>query len=379
MTITEIRDLLPGQILWDDQIKGLHVRVTPAGKKNFMLYYRMGKAQRRPKIGEFGVMTLHEARIAAKKLLNQVDRGFDPSAERKRLRGELTMNELFNKVMKEVWSAERYQQSNHAYVQKHHWEKNLKPTFGSLGVSTVDQFQVREWHQSMKGKPFAANRSKSLLSKLFAYSIELGLRPLGSNPCSVVKDFPERKRTRYATEDEVKAIMKELNKYESDFPAAVAFIRSTYYTGSRIVALERAKRDDLQIIKIDGERYGVLNFKGKTTADTGEEETIIFPPQILLDILALPRFPNGTIFGTKYPRWLWRKVREDTGIEGLWARDSRRTFATFGFSSGVEKSLMGAVLNHRDTNTTDIYAKLKIKPRIKAVSQVADVLDEVVD
>ena len=82
LTNTAIDALQPGQRLKDDRVPGLEVRAN-AGGKSFMLYYRTRTGiVRRPKIGNYPVLTLAAAREIARGLLAQVAAGGDPSRER---------------------------------------------------------------------------------------------------------------------------------------------------------------------------------------------------------------------------------------------------------------------------------------------------------
>ena len=56
LTIAEDKDIT----IWDDEIKGFHCKVTPKGKKVYMLYYRTKNGQqRKPSIGAL----LHESKF----------------------------------------------------------------------------------------------------------------------------------------------------------------------------------------------------------------------------------------------------------------------------------------------------------------------------
>ncbi|WP_163103980.1 Arm DNA-binding domain-containing protein, partial [Acinetobacter baumannii] len=59
------------------------LKVTPAGRKMFMVAYTAANGQRRkPAIGRFGEITVEQARTIAQDWLAQARRGGDPSAER---------------------------------------------------------------------------------------------------------------------------------------------------------------------------------------------------------------------------------------------------------------------------------------------------------
>ena len=83
-----------GATLKDSTVPGLECRIFER-RKSFYLYYRTksGK-QRRPKIGDLGVLTIPQARQIARDMLVEVAAGGDPQAERRQARGEPTVKEL---------------------------------------------------------------------------------------------------------------------------------------------------------------------------------------------------------------------------------------------------------------------------------------------
>lgn len=69
--------------LRDTTIPGFLVKVTPTGRKIFMVAYVAHNGQRRkPAIGRYGEITVEQARNIAQDWLAEVRRGVDPSAER---------------------------------------------------------------------------------------------------------------------------------------------------------------------------------------------------------------------------------------------------------------------------------------------------------
>ncbi len=68
----EAKDLL----VWDRDLKGFCVRVTPTGKKIYFSFYRtMSGKQRKPAIGMHGKVTTEEARQIAKKWIKCIEQG----------------------------------------------------------------------------------------------------------------------------------------------------------------------------------------------------------------------------------------------------------------------------------------------------------------
>src|SRR4051812_16671403 len=73
-------------VYWDAAYPGFGVKVTPKGRKVFVVLYRIGGAGsylRKYTIGPFGRVTLHQARVAAQKVFAARLEGRDPAAEKR--------------------------------------------------------------------------------------------------------------------------------------------------------------------------------------------------------------------------------------------------------------------------------------------------------
>ena len=73
-------------VYWDAGYPGFGVKVTPKGRKVFVVLYRTGGAGsklRKYTIGPYGRVTLHQARVAAQKVFAAKLEGRDLAAERR--------------------------------------------------------------------------------------------------------------------------------------------------------------------------------------------------------------------------------------------------------------------------------------------------------
>src|SRR5437660_1614659 len=71
-------------VYWDAGYPGFGIKVTPKGRKVFIVLYRAGCAGsklRKYTIGPYGRVTLHQARVAAHKVFAAKLEGRDPAAE----------------------------------------------------------------------------------------------------------------------------------------------------------------------------------------------------------------------------------------------------------------------------------------------------------
>ena len=100
-----IRDTRPAQktrILWDNQVKGLGVRITPTGLKAYVLDYRMDGRRHRAVLARASEISLREARKRAGAELVRIRAGeSDPLTRRREARIALTVNEGLDRFFAE--------------------------------------------------------------------------------------------------------------------------------------------------------------------------------------------------------------------------------------------------------------------------------------
>ena len=85
----------------DDELTGFGLRVSPT-KRVFYLQMRVGRKVLKRKIGEYGPMTVDQARKSALQVKAQLLDGKDPYEERHRGASDATLEELFDEYAEEV-------------------------------------------------------------------------------------------------------------------------------------------------------------------------------------------------------------------------------------------------------------------------------------
>lgn len=282
-------------------------------------------------------------------------------------RNQITLTEAFEKVISEHWGQPRYVKSGRLQDVTSLF-KRIEPAFGGRALNAVTGAQVRKWHREQMSEPSAANRALEVLSRIYSYANENEW--CENNPCRAIKAFPERKRKRFATPDEIKKIQAMIrgNLDDAVFGPGALFLLAMLYTGARPKSLVDAKWDQLKVMS---EGHGVLTFHGKSTADSGEDEVLIFPAQLMCELEKRPKRKDGRLFHPSNWRLLWKNIQKVFGLKDLWVRDLRRTFATVALSNGVSIDAIAEALNHKSSQTTKIYAKLFDETRVKTTNAIA--------
>ncbi len=363
-TLPQDKDL----ILWDSEMSGFFCKITPAGKKSYFLYYRtQDRRQRKPKIGDHGIMTCEQARNIAQRWLLEVSQGNDPSGQRQEQRSNPTIKELSEQYMKEY--ASRKKASTYKEDERL-WKNNILPILGALKVSSLSKSDIARFHQSLQHFPVAANRALALLSKALNLAELWNYRPNHSNPCRHIKKYTEQKRERFLSQEEtsrlIEALEMELQRKENIW--AIYAIRLLLMTGCR-----RGEILTLKWEEVDLENQCLRLRDSKT----GKKVVYLSTPAINIFSL-IPRIKGNpyVICGDKEGGHLinlqkpWKRIREKIGLDDVRLHDLRHTFASIAASNGLSLPIIGALLGHKQIQTTARYAHLMGQLLIEASEKI---------
>ena len=201
--------------LRDTLVPGFLCKITPAGRKVFMLQYRTNAGERRkPSLGLYGELTVEQARSLAQEWLAQVRRGGDPAAEKAEARQAPTVKELCTKFM-EDYSKKRNKLSTQAGYQAV-INRNIIPLLGRKKVQDVKRPEIAGLMEKLSYKQTEANKVFSVLRKMLNMAEVWGYRPDGTNPCRHVPMFPAGKSTHLISDEEMGNLFRQLDKIESE-------------------------------------------------------------------------------------------------------------------------------------------------------------------
>ena len=358
--------------IWDTEIKGFHCKVTPKGKRVYMLYYRTGEGQeRRPSIGTHGEITCDQARRIAQGWKAEIAQGRDPSTQKKDRREAPTVKELCSRYLDEYATGRKKQRSFDE--DRRLIDSFVLPALGAKKVASITAGDIGQLHRSLVDTPYQANRLRALISKMFNLAEQWDYRAPRTNPAYLIKKFPEERRERFLTDEELARLGKVLNEAErtrTEQPQAIAAIRLLLLTGCRLNEILSLRWDDVDLSS------GLLRLPDTKTG----AQTRPIDAQIVAYLRSLPwreesKFVVPGRSGEK--PWVnlskpWRRIRRAAGLEGVRIHDLRHTHASIAVQNGISLPIIAKLLGHRQTATTERYAHLSNDPVRRASETVTN-------
>lgn len=363
-------------VVWDNIVSGFGVRVLPSGVKSFVIrYYNQHRRERWQTIGRYGILTVDQARDAARQLLASATMGGDPAEDKAQAQQGETIADLVNLYMERhaiPHKAPRSVRDDLSIIHQH-----VLPRLGKTKVKAITKPMMLKLHGDLGDTPIRANRTLALLSKMFSLAENWGIRPEGTNPCLGIKKFKENVRRRYLSGEEMARLGQALAKADregTETPYAVGAIRLLLFTGMRLGEVLPLRWD-----YIDSER-SLINLP---TSKTGAKTIPLNKPS--LEVLgSLPRVDLNpyVIIGNKSGRHLvnlqkpWQRIRAEASLNDVRLHDLRHSFASVGAAAKMGLPIIGGLLGHTQAATTQRYAHLADDPLQAASERISQEIAE---
>lgn len=392
LTKRTVESQAPGerdQFIWDTELKGFGLKITPAGNRIYIVQYRAkeyGTSTRRYTMGRHGTpWTTDQARTQAKKILGDIANGLDPQKIRTQQQTAITIADLCDQYILEGCEGKK---PSTLATDKGRIERHIKPLLGNKKVKDLTRNDVKRFMADIaKGKTAidaktgsrgraivsggkgTATRTVGLLGGILSFAVGEGIRD--DNPVHGVKRYSDRKREHYLSHEDLVRLGEALTLAESngESPIAIAAIRLLALTGCR-------KSEVLTLLwkNVDFDN-GCLRLPD---TKTGEKVIMLGAPALKLLATIQPVENCPFVFPSlKTGRHLvglpkvWLRVRKLANLNSTRLHDLRHSFASIGASSGMGLQLVGKLLGHTDPKTTARYAHIADDPARVAANSIS--------
>jgi hypothetical protein len=195
---------------WDQTLPGFGLKITPKGRKVFVVLYRAGgggSRLRKYTIGPYGRITLHNARIEAQKVLAARLDGRDPATEKLEARRRLTADRVPEVI--NLYGRLHLSQRRSGPEVMRILQRNLVDRVGSRSVHSISKRDIIDLVNAVvdRGSPVAANKSLKVVKSFFNWCV--GRAIVERSPCEGVRaPTVERARDRVLADGELTGVIR---------------------------------------------------------------------------------------------------------------------------------------------------------------------------
>jgi integrase len=259
--------------------------------------------------------------------------------------------------------------------KKKHGRERVKPEgavdWSKRKISAITHKDVSKLHHQLGTKTgkTIANRVVELLRAVFNRCKRLKLIDL-PNPAEEVEHFAEVERDRFLRGDEIPRLREAL---ESETEQNRDFFLLSLLTGARKGNVLSMRWEDID--------FNLGHWRVPGEISKNKQPMIIPLTGAAIEILTRRQgtknsdfvFPGAGVTGhMTSPKSAWKRVVARAQLQDIRLHDLRRTLGSWMVNTGASIAIVGGALGHKDSASTEVYARLATDP-IREAMEVASV------
>lgn len=228
--------------------------------------------------------------------------------------------------------------------------KRVREIFAEFKVEDVRPKHIAQVKMSMHDTPIMANRMLIVLRLLFAYAVEQQLCEW--NPTVGIKPFPQSKRDRLLTDDEIARIS------EAAVPRLRALIPVLRITGQRVsdvLALRRSAITEEGLVFVQQKTGAKLTIRWTPDLRAAVDHALTLHKHVKALTIFLNRNGSAPTYRRIYAQW--RDAVKAAGVSDANIHDLRAVAVTDAFRQGLDPQ---ALAGHTSRAMTERYIRDKM-------------------
>jgi integrase len=339
-------------VYWDTACPGFGVKVTPAGRKVFVVLYRTGGAGSRLRkytIGTYGRVTLHQARVAAQKVFAARLEGRDLAAEKRAARKRMTVDRVEDLL--EAYITQHVSQNRSARGTSQMLRRELA-SWSSRSIHEISKRDVIEVIAAVeqRGASVAANKTLKAIKTFMRWCV--GRAVVDHSPAEGIplptKEVP---RDRVLTDDELARVVIAARNIGGPYGGIVELLA---LTGQR---REEAARCVWEEIDFHSRTWTLPNLRTKNA-----KPHVVHLSDQAIAVLSQAKRQGKLVFSVAGTHWFQdfsnakRELDALSGVNGWRLHDLRRTCVSGMAGLGVAPHVADKILNHQSGSISGVAA-----------------------
>ena len=339
-------------VYWDTGCPGFGLKVTPKGRKVFLVLYRTagaGSRLRKYTIGPYGRVTLHQAKLAAQKIFTARLEGRDPAGEKREAKRRITADCISDLL--ESYISQHVSQRRSAGELSRLLRRELGSAWDDRSIHEITKRDVIELVTGIvqRGAPIAANKTLKVVKTFLRWCVGRGI--LDKSPADGVPlPTKEVSRDRILSDQELARVILAAREIGGTYGAVVELLA---LTGQRREEVARSTPDEFNI----SQRTWTIP---KARTKNGKAHIVHLSMQSLAVLRACEK-RGCYVFsppGTKPLTFSRAKRRLDelSGVTGWRLHDLRRTCVSGMARLGIPPHIADKILNHQSGTISGVAA-----------------------
>jgi integrase len=340
-------------VYWDVSYPGFGVKLTPKGRKVFIVLYRTGGAGsklRKYTIGPYGRVTLHQARVAAQRVFAAKLEGRDPAAEKREAKRRVVADRVEDLL--ETFIIQRLSQNRSGGEISRLLRREVGKPWAGRSIHEITKRDVVEVVTAIeqRGAPVAANKILKSIKTFLRWCV--GRAVLDQSPAEGVPlPTKEVARDRVLDDEELARVILAARQIGGPYSGIVEFLA---LTGQRREEVAHLQWEELDLAR----RIWTIP---KSRTKNAKAHVVHLSEQALAAMKRTDR-RGPLVFslpGTKPFQEFSRAKRELdqlSGVTGWRVHDLRRTCVSGMARLGVAPHVADKILNHQAGTISGVAA-----------------------
>ena len=340
-------------VYWDAGLPGFGVKVTPRGRKVFIVLYRTGGAGsklRKYTIGPYGRVTLHQARVAAQKVFAARLGGRDPAAEKRESKRRIVADRVEDLL--ESFADQRLSQNRSGGEIARLLRREMGRAWAGRSIHEIGKRDVVELISAIeqRGAPVAANKALKSIKMFLRWCV--GRAILDQSPADgVPAPTKEVARDRVLSDEELATVILAARAVDDRYGGIVELLA---LTGQRREEVAKLAWEELDL----SQRVWTIP---KHRTKNAKPHVVHLSDESMAVLQGIEKNgPHAFAFRGSKPFHHFasakRKLDELSGVTGWRLHDLRRTCVSGMARLGVAPHVADKILNHQSGTISGVAA-----------------------